>query len=1264
MLSRMPAQVGDDVLHLCIHLVCYFFAKMKIDHRTKPRGRLSGESPREGGFTIVAVVVVSLLLTMLALGILQLATFQVRSSDSDLARQQARGNARLALVMAIGELQRFAGPDQRVTATGDILGPPDGDAGAGAGGEVVHPHWLGVWSTRREDGSSFWQRDDLAGGLRDTRVTDGWNAEEEVLSYLVSGNEGGRAVLDSDLRTPLSRLTEAEESIELVAEGSLGESPAAAGQSVSAPLVEMADRDGVPTGGYAYWVGDLNVRANVATENQWAQVSDERRDDFSLMASQQAEIAPLSEESGEEDLALTSRDRARISTSKQLELATSRAFAQRNWHDLTVTSRGVLADVQEGGLKKNLSVYLDGAGAGGTDNSATLDELRDSDNLVGPRNPAHAAAQGLAWEETRYRESSPTFGLLRDFSQSAATGEREALTMRAPQTVSVDSTAIGGRAAFANDRPVELLSRTRGDLLPILVEGSMYTTYSYHPNPPGFALPFNIRSHHWPKAVLWNPYDAPIKVPQSVLMMQLNTRNDFRTRVFGVINTTLQWISWGGGTRTPPPAPDTSFGQISSSENYNDPYSGMWYFTLPDDEIGPGECYVYTTEEAREYDPENVLNNRLSSEVGPDPARNLYISSTEFGDPESNSGFPYRIAEFAYHPSAGNGTQADDSRMMWKDASGVSNLTIFEFDALPTLQSISCSLQYGAGREPLVAWNENRFIPVEFTELEEPTLTQLPDVRTREGFRLRWFEEHPSNTGILNNPAGAGLFETAPLANWNPRAAYALRTPWDNVGGDIGQNVGGASASGPWFFGLYTRDLYDQAVSWQDQEPFFERGRYRGNPFGLPQEGRLRNVLYQIPREDIGILSLAQFQHAKLSEFVWQPGYAVGNSLVDPRLGFDGMTGTAPSLEGSSQGGWDAMAIGFSSDTRRASDREEWARFGRFILRDLPEDENLVYDLSFELNQSLWDEFFLSSGTEQQRAALVNNGEPLPNGRLRPVKGATPEALNSLTESASALMVDGAFNVNSTSVAAWKAMLASTRSSGLGQEEHSAIPRMTNPLGGEWTPEDGEVDSEDAWSGFRSLSDEEVDRLAREIVNQVKIRGPFLSLADFVNRRLVNDIDGERTGLMGPLQAAIEAAGLNQSFSDSGQGFALDNESSLPDYSHPDNIADATRLEQRLQPNSKAWGAPGYLTQGDLLQVLGPVLTARSDTFIIRSYGDARDRSGKVIAQAWCEAVVQRLPQPIAPDEQGLNPDLTSPAGRFGRKFELQSFRWLKEENI
>jgi hypothetical protein len=277
--------------------------------------------------------------------------------------------------------------------------------------------------------------------------------------------------------------------------------------------------------------------------------------------------------------------------------------------------------------------------------------------------------------------------------------------------------------------------------------------------------------------------------------------------------------------------------------------------------------------------------------------------------------------------------------------------------------------------------------------------------------------------------------------------------------------------------------------------------------------------------------------------------------------------------------------------------------------------------------------------------------------RLNPASGtaATEAQLTNFHQCARHLMVDGALNVNSTSVTAWEALLRSTRGL-MGSQSDVAFPRILAPPGSEWR-NGNPANQQQAWDGYRVLTDAEVRRLAEQIVAQVKLRGPFLSLADFVNRRLRDD----ETGRMGPLQAAIEAAGLNQSFR---AAYPLNNRTALPNYNHPDNIRDATRLEQTLKPDSMAWGIPGYLTQADVLQVIGSSLSARSDTFRIRAYGEAADDNGSPRARAWCEAVVQRLPDPLRPDSSGLNPIQPGSAGDFGRRFVIISFRWLRQEEV
>ncbi|MGL5017404.1 MAG: hypothetical protein ACRDBP_04670, partial [Luteolibacter sp.] len=201
--------------------------------------------------------------------------------------------------------------------------------------------------------------------------------------------------------------------------------------------------------------------------------------------------------------------------------------------------------------------------------------------------------------------------------------------------------------------------------------------------------------------------------------------------------------------------------------------------------------------------------------------------------------------------------------------------------------------------------------------------------------------------------------------------------------------------------------------------------------------------------------------------------------------------------------------------------------------------------------------------------------------------------------------------------------------------------------------------SDEAWSGQRVFNRTEIRKLAGEIVAEVETRGPFISLADFVNRRLSED----ETGKKGALQAAIDRAGLNASFADK---WPLNNSESLPDYDHVDNIDDPTRLEQKLKPDTNAWGALGFLTQADLLQFIGPALSARSDTFRIRAYGESLDASGKVTARSWCEAVVQRSPQYVDPADDPLQtPDKLNETNRkFGRRFEIVAFRWLSPGEI
>ncbi|MGE9268243.1 MAG: hypothetical protein ACQKBY_09100, partial [Verrucomicrobiales bacterium] len=199
-------------------------------------------------------------------------------------------------------------------------------------------------------------------------------------------------------------------------------------------------------------------------------------------------------------------------------------------------------------------------------------------------------------------------------------------------------------------------------------------------------------------------------------------------------------------------------------------------------------------------------------------------------------------------------------------------------------------------------------------------------------------------------------------------------------------------------------------------------------------------------------------------------------------------------------------------------------------------------------------------------------------------------------------------------------------------------------------PFEGNAYAAEYWQGWRQLDETQLDELAQAIVAEVKERGPFLSMADFVNRDPeASDQEQQRKGA---LQAALDEAVNNQLGSDIGQAAT---------------VPAGTQFEgAAVGGENETAGSAAYLLQGDVLQSLAPVMQVRSDYFRIRAYGDARNGAGEIVARAWCEATVQRIPQYTdsadAPEKEydSLNPLNKS----FGRRYQVVGFRWLSPEEI
>ena len=79
------------------------------------------------GFALVVTLSLMILLTLIAVGLLSLSAVSLRSSSQGVAQAEAQANARMALMLAIGELQKQLGPDQRVSMTADQRIKPGDD---------------------------------------------------------------------------------------------------------------------------------------------------------------------------------------------------------------------------------------------------------------------------------------------------------------------------------------------------------------------------------------------------------------------------------------------------------------------------------------------------------------------------------------------------------------------------------------------------------------------------------------------------------------------------------------------------------------------------------------------------------------------------------------------------------------------------------------------------------------------------------------------------------------------------------------------------------------------------------------------------------------------------------------------------------------------------------------------------------------------------------------------------------------------------------
>ena len=373
-------------------------------------------------------------------------------------------------------------------------------------------------------------------------------------------------------------------------------------------------------------------------------------------------------------------------------------------------------------------------------------------------------------------------------------------------------------------------------------------------------------------------------------------------------------------------------------------------------------------------------------------------------------------------------------------------------------------------------------------------------------------------------------------------------------------------------------------------------GSARGGFWGLSYQstGTTSLVMSDIPSSPL--ISLASFSHANVSVMGTEPFHAIGNSwssaLFEPTSAY----GEAPE---------------FKETYRMNAQDLSWllndALFDRYYLSGMGPDYTIGasgYSTAGTINTTL-SKFFTADYRNAKANPVLRPYLPAGTTAAQAIAALNPDAPDDKADGYKKIgaysLIDGAFNVNSTSVTAWESFLRANRNlavnfaQGAGTDSNPGAPFPSSPApsGPGTSP----------WSGFARLSDAQISDLAAKIVAQGRLRGPFMSISDFVNHRMSDPVN-TATSYTGALQAALDlsadgGSGINSTARTAAKNSAAVDSNSIngiPTYAGK-YFNSSTPVGSRRTTT----GIPGDLIQADLLLPLAPRLTARADTFRIRS---------------------------------------------------------------
>lgn len=1166
------------------------------------------------------------LLTIIAVGLLTLGTISLRSAGAGDAQAQAYANARLAVMMAIGQLQKQAGDDRRVTADNSILDKTAVDNSA------AQAYATGVWTG--------WSPKFDASPTQAT-VNYGAKKTDSFRGWLMS------APTPADLKKQDYPATAAGTDAVALFTKDLN------GFDLSAAKVPV--QTGGIQGTLAWVTTQENTKAkvNVAGPEKMTNLAvntvlqapprpslhaaaglKNPKSDFNLRTNK---VLSLNQIRLDQDLAGDEKDLPRVGTS------------------YTVYSQGLLTDAVNGGLKTDLSLgfemtdtdwakaswgstknpfrdtklpYKDTAGNSvniPTSFSQQMPLFRPIPGLENPIVSVDVPYDVANVSQKFYAAGVPTFDHLRSFYRIprylyGGTGSSVTVPERAPDHIA--SRTTGGAGYRPNPgKPFNstTLRKSVTSIKPVL--NRMIYLFSIK-----LSDDDKVRVVITPLVSLWNPYNTALDIEGAVaypwidVPFQLNW-NINRTTGNSTANLALsrmmgyQFEANGHGRQVNP-----YFLCQMTADGTNSINNKPIHFEA-------GEVRVFAPAKTLPVEYNRTADDGSSKVIWMRPVDDPNQFTTQGGlVVKMDGGVQGDGNSFNAKMSP---TDTATLQMTPSNNGGAYHYFVSLEDATRIRTPVSLSAQGGVATQDVEMLN---FISA-YTSAQSPVMSYAALKQPKPAPFAVVETFHRTATSDVG--AQQGTTQGCDLVfSMNPRNPATSHVLAPTSGGNVPKTAPHYQAT--------MRGVTDFAQALQvtpdGRRSFWGSSHSSSGSSILP--------FFDLPREPM--LSLAGFQSADLSSSAYGASYTIGNSMASAWL------------------------------RRTVVARQQSSAYSGVTVSTLP-----IYDTTYLGNELLWDGYFFSGAaatttpgtrppnlqtaydagkviaSESKPVSKViedfvknPDSSPLGNTRMRLHQGSDQEKdlIKDLSDPAGCaviaahLMLDGAFNINSTDKAAWIAVLSAVRGQsfelqdgGNSPASDTSFPRMRHPTG----------KANDNWNGFRTLSDAQIEGLAKEIVSQVKQRGPFQSVGEFVNRRVENT----ELGKSGAIQSAIDALQLNKSVLKT---------SFLPTFYPSDAQTNVVKFTEA--------GTPGFLSQGDVLQGLGSMITCRSDTFVIRGYGEAKDGQGNVTAKAWCEAVVQRVPEFVDPNSDKAQIPVASLKGvvnqNFGRHFEIVSLRRIPRPEV